>query len=683
LFRAIAFGRLGGTDDRIKQGSLAAAGYGRFVRKANELRLSYEYRFNVFGLSNEQFAREEEALKRIVNGEARRQVNVMASPYTEDRQELFTELARNEVALMLSWHEGFGLVGWEAIAAEVPLIVSRATGLYALLRDDPQTFGADCVYDVDVRGSDDDSPNEHDVEEVATVLLRIATDLKGALTRAAKLRQHLSGIHTWEQCARGALEACGWGILAAPSGAFEPAAARGGYSSGGTTTGRTQTVRKDIERLRAHTAAAHQLQAELSTITVSGVTVKIARPCTDALLTAAQASSLLVLGDPGAGKSGALYELVRNLLNHGNDVVLFAVDQLAADSPGQLRTELGLQHDLVEVLRAWGGAGAGYLVIDALDAARSEGSARALRQLIAQVLSSGGRWRVIASVRKFDLRYGQELQRLFAGSPDASFNDAAFGNVRHLNVPDLSDDEVSQATAQSPALARLVAASSPGLKDLLRNPFNLRLAAALLDGGTSVEELTPVRTQLELLDRYWEARVRRGDRLGDAREAVLRIAAEEMVRRRAMRAPRSVVARDPSVSERLHEVLSEKVLVEWQAPGSPRPDQSLLAFSHHMLFDYGVARLIFRGEPEDAVRRLEEEPDLALAVRPSIVLHLHHLWTQDARRGLFWDFVTRLQRSEAVPDIAKIIGPAVAGDLFTTLTDMAPLIAQLGGPDAP
>jgi hypothetical protein len=33
-FRAIAFGRLGGADDRIKQGSLAAAGYGRFVKLA-------------------------------------------------------------------------------------------------------------------------------------------------------------------------------------------------------------------------------------------------------------------------------------------------------------------------------------------------------------------------------------------------------------------------------------------------------------------------------------------------------------------------------------------------------------------------------------------------------------------------------------------------------------------------
>jgi hypothetical protein len=338
-----------------------------------------------------------------------------------------------------------------------------------------------------VRGSDDDAPNENDVEEVAAVLHQIATDLPGALARAAKLREHLRGMYTWDRCARSAIEPCGWGDLAPPPEAFSRAFPRANDSDGGAGIGRTRILREDIERLRAHTVATHRLQAELSVIQISGVTVKIARPCTAALLEAARASSLLVVGDPGAGKSGAQYDLVHDLLSRGNDVVLFAVDQLAADSSGQLRIELGLEHDLADVLRAWSGAEPGYLVIDALDAARSEGAARALRVLIAQVLSSGGRWRVIASVRKFDLRYGQELHRLFAGSPDATFSDPSFRNVRHLNVPPLSDDELRQVTTQSQALAELMTASDPALRDLLRNPFNLSLAAALLDGGATVD----------------------------------------------------------------------------------------------------------------------------------------------------------------------------------------------------
>jgi glycosyltransferase involved in cell wall biosynthesis len=50
-------------------------------------------------------------------------VNLHALPYTDDRQQLYSELSRASVALMPSWHEGFGLVAWEAIAAGVPLIV--------------------------------------------------------------------------------------------------------------------------------------------------------------------------------------------------------------------------------------------------------------------------------------------------------------------------------------------------------------------------------------------------------------------------------------------------------------------------------------------------------------------------------------------------------------------------------
>jgi hypothetical protein len=55
---------------------------------------------------------------------------------------------------MLSWHEGFGLVGWEAIAAEVPLVVSKRTGLYKLLDSPDDPVGAACVSVVDVRGFD-------------------------------------------------------------------------------------------------------------------------------------------------------------------------------------------------------------------------------------------------------------------------------------------------------------------------------------------------------------------------------------------------------------------------------------------------------------------------------------------------------------------------------------------------
>ena len=106
----------------------------------------------MYGLAQDQYAAEEQALKGLMRKEAVRQIPVNATVYTDDRQKLFDALADNEVALMLSWHEGFGLVGWEAIAAGVPLVVSKRTGLYKLLSSSDDPVGEACVIGVDVRG---------------------------------------------------------------------------------------------------------------------------------------------------------------------------------------------------------------------------------------------------------------------------------------------------------------------------------------------------------------------------------------------------------------------------------------------------------------------------------------------------------------------------------------------------
>jgi glycosyltransferase involved in cell wall biosynthesis len=675
-FRGIAFGRLGGEDDRIKQGRLAAAGFGRFARSVLGPPVRRRPRFNVFGLSDANYAEEEAAVRALVTKEAGQQINIIATPYTEDRETLFRELVRNEVALMLSWHEGFGLVGWEALAAQVPLVISRATGLYRLLEGNPELPSLGCVKVVDVRGSATDTLNDQDVDAVANALMEIEASLPETLERGATLRNMLRAQFTWEGCARAALDAFGWGQTA-------PQACNGGGTNPGQVTPPVVPspsvggITTDIERLRQLTLATHRGQHHLSRIRLGSALVKIVRPSTAALIAAARTGSLLVVGDPGIGKSVAQSDLVQHLLDQHLDVVLLSVDQMTASNMEELRTDLGLQDNLLGVLRAWTGTEPGFVVIDALDAARSDASARTLRLLISQILADGGRWCVIASVRKFDLRYSQELQRLFAGPPHPDFHDPAFGTVRHVNTPPLADEELAQVGGQSPSLDELVRSAGVPLRDLLRVPFNLNLAAALLEGGATITELSPVRTQLELFDRYWLARVRREDRLGDAREAVMRIAAEEMVRLRALRAPRSIVAANPSASAPLHDLLSSHVLVEWQPPRAAKPDESLLAFPHHLLYDYGVARLLLRGEATHLVRRLEESPDLALAIRPSLVLHLQHVWYQDPQRELFWDLVARLMASELVPDIAKTIGPSVAADLMTAPADYSAVLGRL------
>jgi len=437
-----------------------------------------------------------------------------------------------------------------------------------------------------------------------------------------------------------------------------------------------RSYEEDIKRLRSHSQQTLGALAHLAQIRVGSTTIRIHRACTEALQHRAEDGSVLVVGEPGAGKSGALHDFVEALHDAGRDYVFLAVDRLAAQSLGELREELGLEHELPEVLENWPGLQPAFLVIDALDAARADPAGKMVRDLIRQVVENGGRWRVVASIRKFDLRYGEEIQQLFAGNPATQFVDPEFHRVRHLKIPRLSEEELTQIGSESPPLQELITNALPELQDLLRVPFNLRLMAELLGEGVTLDELTPIRTQLELLDRYWRHRVVRSDGQGDAREAILREVCEQMVRSRVLRADRAAVAR-PETSALLNDLLSTQVLIEWQASPDAQPDRYILAFSHHVLFDYAVARLLFRGNAETVIRRLAEDPELVIVIRPSLVLHFRHLWDVTRDRLAFWDVVFRVIANPEIPEVGKLIGPAVIAELARSTQDLEPICAAL------
>jgi hypothetical protein len=432
----------------------------------------------------------------------------------------------------------------------------------------------------------------------------------------------------------------------------------------------------DIRTLRAHSDTTVTLLSDLARIWVGAVVVKIHREATSALRQAAEEGPLLVVGVPGAGKSGVLHDLVAGLQDEGRDVVYLAVDRWGAQSLGALRIELGLTHDLVDVLKNWHGPHLGFLVIDALDAARSEVSARTFRDVISQAISDRGRWHVVASMREYDLRHSDAVQRLFVGTPASNFQSSEFYSVRYLKVDKLSVAELDQVRSQSEDLANLVAAADPALRDLLRVPFNLHLMGELLRSGVAPGELTPIRTQVELLDRYWIRRVIGEDRQGDERESALRRAAGEMVRTRSLRADRAVVT-DVTTGAILEDLLSANILSEWRPSPTAAPDRYVLAFSHHVLFDYAVARLLVPRDPRAFATCLADDPDLVLAIHPSLVFHAQAVWLSDQSRDAFWDLVFRVIKTDGVPEVGKLIGPGVAADSASQLTDFAPLLAAL------
>lgn len=72
-----------------------------------------------------------------------------------------------------------------------------------------------------------------------------------------------------------------------------------------------RSYQNDIERLKDYSKTTCDALTHLAQIKIgSAPSIKIQRPSTDALRHAAEENSLLVVGEPGAGKSGALHDLV-------------------------------------------------------------------------------------------------------------------------------------------------------------------------------------------------------------------------------------------------------------------------------------------------------------------------------------------------------------------------------------
>lgn len=449
----------------------------------------------------------------------------------------------------------------------------------------------------------------------------------------------------------------------------------------GIQTVPARSYREDIDRLRQYSLQTVRALSDLAEIRVGSTTVKIERPSTFALSTAAESRSLVVVGEPGAGKSGALHDFGASLEANGRDYVYLAVDRLEARSTGALRQELGLGHDVVEVLENWTGDKPAFLITDALDAARSDATAATLRNLLAEVVSRLPRWRVVSSIRQFDLRYDPHLRNLFQGQPEPQFYSPSFPGVAHIYIPLLSGEELDAAFSQSAALLLLYEnfseSAGPPLIELLRSPFNLRLVGELLGAGVHVDRLSAIKTQIELLDSYWHHRVIREDALGDAREALLRVAVESMVKERSLRVDRALVADEPGKSAVLKELLSSQILAEWQPAPSVSPDRYVLTFGHHVLFDYAVSNLLLRGDPRRFVSRLEDDPELVVAIRPSISYFFQHEWFKDDERLSFWKMVLLFVRSPTLPEMGKLIGPSVAADVAKSEQEFGPLVEEI------
>lgn len=405
----------------------------------------------------------------------------------------------------------------------------------------------------------------------------------------------------------------------------------------------------------------------------------INRDAAGTLLQAVRNGHLLVVGEPGAGKTGLLYQLACQLSDEGASVVFLSVQYLTVSTTGDLSKALGLgvEQDLTDLLSNWFETESGYVIFDALDAARSEPTRLLLQRKIGEIIRLRSRWTVVASVREYDLRYGEIWRNLFHGTPPTAFSSEEFPGTRHIYLPRLSGAELARAVAAVPALTSVLTDPPPKLRDLLQNIFNLHLMAILIREQEDQSELRTICYQIDLLHHYWRLRVHADGMHRDARERAITAVLRCMIARRLMNPERLDILENERGAD-LSDLEQTGIL---RSPASRRAfEGDVLVFAHHILFDYATARLTFRlgRRPNELVEQLEREPDLALMLGPSLSLCFEGAWLEEppARPG-FWKLAFALSSSEHVPELAKLVAPTTVAANATLLEDLVPLLKRL------
>lgn len=200
-------GRLGAEDDRIKNATLAVRALGKAYEKIMDVEgpgsptLASRGNLRLLGVEPEDPAVD------ALRAEVGKYFTIEAQAYRDDEGFVLEALRNSHFAMMPSWHEGFGLTGWEAICAGVPIVCSRHSGLYQFLERSVWAKYPDVpresVFPIELVGrSHSGDIRSEDLENTAQAIIACQRAGERAWIAAGKLSSHLQSQYSWEGCAR-------------------------------------------------------------------------------------------------------------------------------------------------------------------------------------------------------------------------------------------------------------------------------------------------------------------------------------------------------------------------------------------------------------------------------------------------------------------------------------------------
>ncbi len=313
---------------------------------------------------------------------------------------------------------------------------------------------------------------------------------------------------------------------------------------------------------------------------------------------------LLITGEPGAGKTSVVAQLIEHFVREDWPVLAFRMDRLRPEpSARALGEQLGLDASPTDTLLQTAEGAPCLLAVDQLDAV-SEISGRNTDFLerASEVAAATRLWpnlRVVLGCRTFDAEGDHRIYGLLG----------PHGIAERLHIGRLEPELVCSVVERDGAET---AQANPRLLDLLSLPFNLRLWTTLPrnDKGQRVGDAG------ELLAAHWRrtARALRSRLAQERWQALLDSALDEMGAHRSMSVPRTLLE---DIDDEALEALLAVGLLACDGAHEQR-----VFFPHEILFDYAFARrFVSRGRDLTTYLIADDQP---LSIRTTVRQVLEH-----------------------------------------------------------
>ena len=388
-----------------------------------------------------------------------------------------------------------------------------------------------------------------------------------------------------------------------------------------------------------------------------------------AFMTFALEGNGVVVGHPGVGKTHTLIALREALKAKQIPHLIVPVESLGEATESDIKAFFGRDGDFVQLLKqsVTGVKPPSILMFDGFDSARGEKERTAVLRLIKRcVRELEGLWNVIVSVRIFDAQKSHSLLEIFPNPSGPQQGSTT--KCRQFTVPLLNQSELEQALSQIIGLRSVWEQGRPEFKELLRVPFNLWLIERILTMAES-SVLSNITSEVQLLELYWEYRVRRASDF-EQRNQILTRVAREMVEQHTLSVRKEKVY-SPELNDAWNELFSAEVL-----SASPQSEQRI-GFKHNILFDFAVSAQLLENEPSRLAAFIAEDPARPLFLRPSLVYHFTRLW--HSTREVFWgNFWTILNRAELhLHQIIRLVLPTIVINEANVQSDLQPILLRL------